>query len=120
MNYAITKHDKYSLLKLTPGAFEGSNLETLKNDCSKLLEGKPYLVFNCAELPDLGPAMESFFTSIAEKAATAGGSVILTDLQDDMMEKMEDKGVNCVPTDDEAADFIFMEQIESEFFGEEE
>jgi anti-anti-sigma regulatory factor len=85
-----------------------------------LVKTNPFLIFNCKDLKSIDKDQKHLIISFNELAQIAGGSIILSELHDDMIETMEEAGLNCVPTDEEAIDFIFMEQIEKQFFDEDE
>lgn len=118
MNFTVTKTDNYNLLKLNANALTG-DLAPMQAECKKLLNDIPYLVFNCKEIAELDATSEAFFTGMNEAAHKAGGSIVLTEMESELADRMEEVGINCIPTDDEAADYIFMEQIEGEFDEEE-
>jgi hypothetical protein len=120
MNYTVTKTENYHLVKLNANALADGDITQLATECEKLLKSVPYLVFNCKEIASLDNSSEAFFIEMNASAHKAGGSIVLTELESDLADKMEEAGINCIPTDDEATDFIFLEQIESEFDDEEE
>jgi anti-sigma B factor antagonist len=120
MNYTVTPNENYCLIKLGAEALAPANTEKLKAECAKLVKANPFLIFNCKELKGIDKEQKHVLMMFNEMAAVAGGSIILSELHDDMIELMEEAQVNCVPTDEEAIDFIFMEQIEKQFFDEDE
>ena len=68
----------------------------------------------------INAAEMSSLKSLNSMAKKAGGSIIVTELHDDMIDQVENASINCIPTDDEAVDFVFMEQMESEFMDDDD
>jgi anti-sigma B factor antagonist len=120
MNYTVTPNENYCLIKLGAEALAPANTDKIKAECAKLVKANPFLIFNCKDLKSIDNVQQHLILSFNEQAQIAGGSIILSELHDDMIEAMEEAGLNCVPTDEEAIDFIFMEQIEKQFFDEDE
>lgn len=120
MSNTVLKAENYNLITLTKEALLPANTESFKNQCTTLLKENPFLIVNCKAITEIDAVQKDALVAIAEMAANAKGSLILSELQEEFAEMLEEEGLNCLPTDDEAIDFIFMEQIESQFLGEEE
>lgn len=115
MSFTVTKEETYSLITLAKDSLSGAHADKLKSECMKLIKGNPFIIMNCKALTAINKDEKNLLTSLEHLAKRSSGSIILTELHDDMIGMMEKEGVNCVPTDDEAVDFIFMEQIENQF-----
>lgn len=120
MSFTVTKEETYSLITLTNDSLAADKADKLKSECMKLIKGNPFIIMNCKALATISKEEKNLLISVNSLAKKAGGSLILTELHDDMIALMEKEGVNCVPTDDEAVDFIFMEQIENQFMDDDD
>lgn len=120
MNFTVKKNENYSLIKLEEAALSAANVDALKTECAKLVKTTPFLIFNGKALATIDKDQKSLLSSIDALANKAGGSIILTELSDENAEVMEKAGINSLPSDDEAVDFIFIEQMENQFADEDE
>lgn len=120
MSNTVTKEENYSLLTLSQDALLPANAEGFNTECTKLIKENPFLIVNCKAITKIDAQQRDALVAIADMAVKAKGSLIIAELPEALTEILEEEGLNCLPTNEEAIDFIFMEQIETQFLGEEE
>ena len=120
MSNTVTKEENYSLLTLTQDALLPANTEGFTAECTKLIKENSFLIVNCKAITEIDAEQRDVLVAVTEMAVNAKGSLIIAELPEELTEILEEEGLNCLPTNEEAIDFIFMEQIETQFLGEEE
>lgn len=113
MNYNVTQEETYNLIKLGKDAL--SSPDKLKAECTKLAKDNPFFILNCKDIKEMDKDARNAVLALNSLAKRSGGSLIVSALGDKLTAKLEEDGIHCLPTDNEAVDYIFMEQLESQF-----
>lgn len=113
-------HPQYNLVRLKPGSLSPTELGQTIEVCHNLTADNPYLIINAygVSVPDT-KALQAL-EQLAERINEAGGSMIFSSCAAVLADLLENKGFTCIPSDDEAIDFMFMERIQNQFFGDDE
>lgn len=112
MSFTITREETYNLVTLESDAF--ASPDGLLAECEVLAEEAPFFILNCNAISELDTNGEGAILSLYKIAKGYKGSILIAELNDDLKGKFEEAGIQCLPTEDEAIDYIFLEQIESQ------
>ncbi len=118
MSFTITKEETYNLIKLENDAL--ASPDKLLAECEAIAEEAPFFVLNCSAVEELDTHGEGAILSLYKMAKSNKGSIIIAELAENLKAKFEKEGIQCLPTEDEAVDYIFMEQLESQIGGDED
>lgn len=105
---AIPQWDQLSERNLPE--FTGSIMETLADF--------PQVIINASTLTYFGEEANAFFEVVKTHVDEHKGIIVVVAENEHVASQLEEKGINCVPTEDEAVDFIFMEQIERDLYND--
>lgn len=112
MNFTVAQEETYNLIKLAKNAFaEG---DKLKAEVKKLSKDNPFFVVNCKAIAAMEKEDRNVILALNSSAKSGGGSLIVSALKKELQPKLEEDGIHCLPTDNEAIDYIFMEQLEGQ------
>jgi anti-anti-sigma regulatory factor len=113
MNYTIEKNDQYSLIKpqLT---------ELNKETCAKLREkvlhesasSSTYVIVNISTVKDCNADGVRELIQLGIELEEHDGMLILTNAEDAFTRLFNKADITFIPTDVEAVDFVFMDQLE--------
>ncbi len=116
MNYTIEKNDQYSLIKpqLT---------ELNKDTCAKLREkvlheaasSSKYVIVNISTVVDCNADGVRELIQLGIELQDNDGLLILTNAEDAFTRLFNKADITFIPTDVEAVDFVFMDQLEKQF-----
>ena len=120
MGYIIKKHKDYFHLSVDEDRVGEIKLDNLKRECFEYFKKTPYMIFNTRGIKVISADWEHFFTEVDHKARQHDGAVILTEVKRSLVEKFEKIGLMEVPDDEEAINFIRMEQLENQFHVEDD
>lgn len=112
MNFTIAKEETYNLIKL--GKDTLTSPDKLKAEVKSLAKDNPFFIINCKAVASMDKEGRNAVLALNSTAKAMEGSLIVSELKDDLKPRLEEDGVHCLPTDNEAVDYIFMEQIESQ------
>lgn len=112
MSFTITREETYNLITLESGAL--SSADGLLAECETLAEEAPFFILNCSAVTTLDSSGEEAILALYKMAKEHNGSLIVAELGEGIGAKLVEAGIQCLPTEDEAIDYIFMEQIESQ------
>jgi hypothetical protein len=112
MSFTITREETYNLVTLESNALTES--DKLMEDCKALAEEAPFYILNCNAIADLDANGEDAIIALYKMAKEHKGSILIAELADGLGAKIVEAGIQCLPTEDEAIDYIFMEQLESQ------
>ena len=115
MGFQLQQEENYNLVRLKADAFDAAQHSRMNEEVGKAMKDNPYLIVNCKSLKDLGAKETDTFKNWHAIAKKLGGSVLATEIPDKYADKIEKIGIHCIPTDEEAVDFLFMDQLEKEF-----
>lgn len=116
MNYTIEKNDLYSIIK--------PDVQILNQDvCSKLRNkvehevqsSSKYVIVNINSVSECNADGVRELIQLAVDLRDHGGMLILTHAEDQFSRLFNKADITFIPTDTEAIDFIFMDQLEKQF-----
>lgn len=113
MSHILEPHDHYLYVRMTSPRFEF-------NDSSGFIKqlgsgaANPNIVINCASIEQISDEELFQIKELYHRNSQQAGIIVISELRDELIEKMEMTGLHCIPSDDEAADYVYMEQIEKD------
>lgn len=113
MSHILEPHDHYLYVRMTSPRFEF-------NDSSGFIKqlgsgaANPNIVINCASIEQISDEELFQIKELYHRNSQQAGIIVISGLRDELIPKMEMIGLHCIPTDDEAADYVYMEQIEKD------
>jgi anti-anti-sigma regulatory factor len=116
MNYTIEKSDQYSLIKTDIIALD-------KNTASKLIEkvrhevasSSKYVIVNISGVKECNADATRELISLGLELRENDGLLIITEAEDPFTRLFTKADITFIPTDVEAVDFVFMDQLEKQF-----
>jgi anti-anti-sigma regulatory factor len=116
MNYTIEKNDQYSLIKTDLTAFN-------KETCAKLREkvlhevasSSKYVIVNISGVNECNADGTRELIQLGVDLQENDGLLILTHANDQFTRLFNKADITFIPTDVEAVDFVFMDQLEKQF-----
>jgi len=116
MNYTIEKSDQYSLIKTDIVALD-------KNTASKLIEkvrhevasSSKYVIVNIGGVKECNADATRELISLGLELSQNDGLLIITEAEDSFTRLFAKADITFIPTDVEAVDFVFMDQLEKQF-----
>ncbi|MFN3445055.1 MAG: hypothetical protein ACK44D_04885, partial [Bacteroidia bacterium] len=116
MNYTIEKSDQYSLIKTDIIALD-------KNTASKLIEkvrhevasSSKYVIVNISGVKECNADATRELISLGLELSENDGLLIITEAEDPFTRLFAKADITFIPTDVEAVDFVFMDQLEKQF-----
>jgi anti-anti-sigma regulatory factor len=116
MNYTIEKSDQYSLIKTDIVALD-------KNTTSKLIEkvrhevasSSKYVIVNISGVKECNADATRELISLGLELRGNDGLLIITEAEDPFTRLFAKADITFIPTDVEAVDFVFMDQLEKQF-----
>ncbi|MCK9480279.1 MAG: hypothetical protein M0R38_00785 [Bacteroidia bacterium] len=110
--------DNYIYVKMTTPKFELREKGGLIEEIEKIQTVKPNLVIDCENIEQISDEEAFRIKFLRDKNQERAGFIILCNLKDNLSQKLESLGLVCVPTVDEAIDYIYFEEIENEFLSD--
>lgn len=116
MNYTIEKSDQYSLIK--------TDLTTLdKNSAQKLIDkvrhevasSSKYVIVNIDGVKECNADATRELINLGLELHRNDGMLIITEAEDPFTRLFTKADITFIPTDVEAVDFVFMDQLEKQF-----
>ena len=116
MNYTIEKSDQYSLIKTDIIVLD-------KNTASKLIEkvrhevasSSKYVIVNIDGVKECNAEATRELISLGLELHENDGMLIITEAEDSFTRLFAKADITVIPTDVEAVDFVFMDQLEKQF-----
>lgn len=116
MNYTIEKNDQYSLIRTDLTEFN-------KDTCYKLREkvlhevasSSKYVIVNIADVKECNADGTRELIQLGIDLQDNDGLLILTHADDQFTRLFSKADITFIPTDVEAVDFVFMDQLEKQF-----
>ncbi len=116
MNYTIEKSDQYSLIKTDLTALD-------KHTASKLIEkvrhevasSSKYVIVNIEGVKDCNADATRELINLGLELHENDGMLIITRAEDSFTRLFAKADITFIPTDEEAVDFVFMDQLEKQF-----
>lgn len=112
MSFTITREETYNLVILESDALTPA--DKLLAECEVLAEEAPFFILNCNAITALDANGEGAILNLYKMAKEHKGSVLIAELAEGFGAKIVEAGIQCLPTEDEAIDYIFLEQLESQ------
>jgi anti-anti-sigma regulatory factor len=116
MNYSIEKNDLYSIIK--------PDVTVLNQDICRLLRNKveheaqsssKYVIVNISTVKECNADGVRELIQLAIDLRDNGGMLIITHAEDPFTRLFNKADITFIPTDMEAIDFVFMDQLEKQF-----
>jgi hypothetical protein len=126
MKVSIEKTEHYSSIKIEEDLASEELLKELRIASQNLLEEElwNYILFDFKTEIDLGSDLGKKVIDLVRETneilELTNGLAISVHANTQWMEKFEDKGLVLVPSESEAVEFIFMDQLEKQFLDDSE
>lgn len=114
MSHILEPHDHYLYVRMTSPRFEFKDNSGFIRELSHAAANNPNIVFNCASITHISDEELFQIKELYNRNSLQAGIIVISGLRDELIPKMEMIGLHCIPTDDEAADYVYMEQIEKD------
>lgn len=119
MKFSIDKHEKYLILRLDEANLDSDTAPKLKSELILITsEGQRNVVLDCSQLQQVDESGLSCLLVGHRICQQAEGAFLLTHVAKDVDKLIKisklDEALTILPTNEEAIDFIFMEEIERE------
>lgn len=121
MNFSLEKTEHYSLLKTALTAIDQPQAEEL----SKMVRAHiaenicPYLILNFESVESCNAGAVREMIAMGNFLAENNGMLIISNPHDQFTRLFDKAEIVFVPSDIEAIDYVFMDQIEKQFLNEE-
>ena len=107
--------DNYIYIKMTTPHFEFNNETNFITSLASIQKDNPNIIINCASIETISDDDLFRIKKLYQANKQMAGHIIISEVSDKLGDKLQLIGLNCIHTDDEAIDYIFMEQLEQEF-----
>jgi hypothetical protein len=114
MSHTLEAHDHYIYVKMTSPRFEFHDNSRFVASLTEAANRNPNLVINCASIEEISDEALFQVKELYNRNRQQAGIIVISELNESLIPKMEMIGLHCIPSDDEAADYVFMEQIEQD------
>ena len=115
MAHQIEVQDNYIYIKMKTPHFEFNNETNFITSLSSVQKDNPNIIINCASIESISDDDLFRIKKLYQANKQMAGHIIISEISDVLGDKLQLIGLNCIHTDDEAIDYIFMEQLEQEF-----
>ncbi len=113
MSFSITREETYTLI-----IFEEDTLIALDEliaECEPLIEECPFFILNFdSSITQIDTDSEEKILNLYEMVKAHKGSIVIVELEEKLVSKFKKAGIECLFTESEAVDYIFLEQLESQ------
>jgi dTDP-4-dehydrorhamnose reductase len=115
MAHQIEIKKNYIYIKMSTTNFEFNNDTNFITSLRDVQKENPNIIINCATIESISDDDLFRIKKLYQVNAQMAGHIIISEISDELGDKLQLIGLNCIHTDDEAIDYIFMEQLEQEF-----
>ncbi len=116
MNYTIEKSDQYSLIKTDLTTLDKPNaLKLIEKVRHEVASSSKYLIVNIDGVKDCNADATRELINLGVELNEHNGMLIITNAEDSFTRLFAKADITFIPTDDEAIDFVFMDQLEKQF-----
>lgn len=116
MNYTIEKNDQYSLIIPQLTEMNQSTTEMLrKKVLHEAASSSKYVIVNISGVKDCNADAVRELIKLGVELQEKDGLMILTNAEDSFTRLFNKADITFIPTDVEAVDFVFMDQLEKQF-----
>lgn len=114
MSHTLQVHDHYVYVRMTSPRFEFHDNSQFVQQLREAASTNPNLVINCASIEEISDEALFQVKELYNRNRQQAGIIVISELRESLIPKMEMIGLHCIPSDDEAADYVYMEQIEQD------
>ena len=116
MKYTIDKQEHHTLVKLQSEKLDAETGKPFKQELMKsLADANKFVILNMAAVFLCTEDGYIMLKEVEKNLRDQNGMLILTELQENIFQEVKDSDFTLIPTDVEAIDFAFMEQLERHF-----
>ncbi|MFN4972939.1 MAG: STAS domain-containing protein [Bacteroidota bacterium] len=116
MNYSIEKNDLYSIIKPDAAIFNQDTCKKLRSKVQHEVESSSkYVIVNISSVNECNADGVRELIQLAIDLRDNNGMLIITHAEDQFTRLFNKADITFIPTDTEAIDFIFMDQLEKQF-----
>jgi anti-anti-sigma regulatory factor len=116
MNYTIEKSDQYSLIKTDIVALDKNTASMLiKKVRHEVASSSKYVIVNISGVKECNADATRELISLGVELRENDGLLIITEAEDTFTRLFAKADITFIPTDVEAVDFVFMDQLEKQF-----
>jgi anti-anti-sigma regulatory factor len=116
MNYSIEKNDQYSIIKTDLTRFDKENCHKLRVKVEhEAASSSKYVIVNIKDVEECNADGVRELIQLGLDLKNKDGMLILTHADDMFTRLFEKADITFIPTDIEAIDFVFMDQLEKQF-----
>jgi anti-anti-sigma regulatory factor len=116
MNYTIEKSDEYSLIKTDLTALDKSTAQKLIEKVRhEVASSSKYVIVNIGGVKDCNAEATRELINLGVELQEHDGMLIITEAEDPFTRLFSKADITFIPTDVEAVDFVFMDQLEKQF-----
>lgn len=112
MSHDIEKRDNHVYIRMTSPHFELQNTGGFISEIKSAMLQNPNIVLNAGSIESISDEELFKIKELYNANKKLAGIIVISELADSLIPKLEMIGMTCIPSDDEAVDYIFMEQIE--------
>ncbi|MBC7381690.1 MAG: hypothetical protein H7296_01700 [Bacteroidia bacterium] len=120
MNFSLEKNEHYTLLQTNLLGLVQAQVEELTEMVKQELSngGAKYLIINFESIKECNAAAVRELINLGKYLATHKGMLIISCMNDQFTRLLDKAEIIFVPSDMEAIDYIFMDQLEKQFLSD--
>lgn len=118
MNYEIVADENYNKVEFVEGFVTAEDLNLIEAELREGLAEIPYLIMNFEGIGMLADDVKDALVDISILLKGEEGLLIVAAAENSNAEELDEIGVTCIPTVDEAVDFAYMDRLEKELGAE--
>lgn len=117
MNFSVEKNENFTLIKTDLTELDQHHADDLALQVKALLDDavSKYVILNFGSILHCNASAVRILISIGKDLQQHNGMLIISNPLDSFSRLFDKAEIVFVPTDDEAIDYVFMDQIEKEF-----
>jgi anti-anti-sigma regulatory factor len=121
MNYTIEKNDQHSLIRPDLSKIDQDSANQLRNKVlHEAASSSKYVIVNIETVKECNAEGTRELIRLALDLKNSGGMLIITQADDHFTRLFEKADITFIPTDVEAMDFVYMDQLEKQFLNDED
>jgi hypothetical protein len=122
MKVSIEKTEHYTLFSLVPTIADDAAIDELLQQATALVDQEEvvYFIFDVNPIAELDQTLVEKLQSLTESLVLKGGLLIHVHHDPNMLPHFEDQQLVMVPKVEEAIEYIYMDQLEKQFLGDDE
>jgi len=122
MNFSLEKNEHYTLLKTELPDLNKNQAEELSGIVKEHMAAHicPYLILNLETVVNCNAEAVRILISLGQFLAANNGMLIVSNPHDSFQRLFDKAEIVFVPTDMEAIDYVYMDQIEKQFLEDNE